>query len=125
MSEKQNINLSFFCDRHMPHRMIENLQMLKLEIYLLKNIISTFKLLYMLFKYHQIVNYMYVLLILRVLILLGLLSPSHWKQNIVKKEITVDSYPFSENWLFFYIITEVYAVIPVCILKYDKKAILC
>lgn len=108
----------------MPYRMIENLQMLKLEIYLLKNIISTFKLLYMLFKYHQIVNY--VLFILRVLILLGLLSPSHWKQNIGKREITLLTHtPSPKTGYFFYIITEVYAVIPVCILKYDKKAILC
>lgn len=108
----------------MPYHMIENLQMLKLEIYLLKNIISTFKLLYMLFKYHQIVNY--VLFILRVLILLGLISPSHWKQNIMKREITLLTHtPSPKTGYFFYIITEVYAVIPVCILKYDKKVILC
>ena len=83
--------------------MIENLQMLKLEIYLLKNIISTFKLLYMLFKYHQIVNY--VLFILRVLILLELLSPSYWKLNVGKKEITLLTHTPSPKTGYFFILS--------------------
>jgi hypothetical protein len=42
----------------------------------------------------------------------------------MKREITLLTHtPSPKTGYFFYIITEVYAVIPVCILKYDKQHI--